>query len=916
MNHRSSDPHQPSETETFIHQPDGKGSHSTETAKPWEKTQLDGQGTEQQRSHRPQYSSSDKRATDDTLEPTDGPPAGNHRPAPIETAPNLAPQKAPPQTMGRSPFRSTYLSGLNLSGLKLTNLSRLLLDRSQLLIEDGKGFNLLGVGHGLLASVAVLASGLTLFNPSWLQAWEQEVQTLFFQSRGAVIPPQDIVILGMDETSVVQGEVYSEDPEAYPELAPLQQWPWQRQAYAIAIDRVMEAGAKAVAVDLVFDLPSAWGEEDDHFLQYALERYPGEIVLASSFDDSQDDAGLTIQLAVPLTQLLDAGGRQGIINYPLEANDRVHRFAQVWLQRQAASDVVMESYLNSLPDSFTETFAKQTVIAAQGEVSDNAELPGVKGDQIFFYGPARTFTYESFWTVLDPQNWEVHRLQQTFRDKIVLIGPTAQLFQDHHRTPFGSMPGVEIHANAVATYLQQKAIADPLPHPLLKAGLVLVLTVVTGVGISYPRRTLPRMLLTLAGVVAWTMISYGQWSVLRWTVPTAMPLAAIALAGSGYVMTGLTQEKLRKLKLRQALKQYVSSPIVQDIISQQDDLQDLISEKEKETIGKVLDGRYKIAEVLGSGGFGQTFIAQDLRRPGHPRCVVKQLRPVSNDPQVFHLSRRLFTKEAETLERLNHNQIPKLLAYFEEAQEFYLVQELIAGHPLRYELLPKPSSELKVILILKELLGILDFIHECGVIHRDIKPTNIIRRHSDQHLVLIDFGAVKELQMPAPGEETPEQAKTVAIGTRGYIPNEQLAGSPRFNSDIYAVGIIGIQASTGISPDKLEDEPDTGELLWQPLSDHSDQLKAILHKMTRYDFNKRYQSAQEVLQDLTPLLEQYITEEESFTAQGTSLPSLTSQDEDFWDDATVEFTGSLSDSTVPWPTSMREEENEGGENGE
>ena len=220
---------------------------------------------------------------------------------------------------------------------------------------------------------------------------------------------------------------------------------------------------------------------------------------------------------------------------------------------------------------------------------------------------------------------------------------------------------------------------------------------------------------------------------------------------------GLLEEKLRKLKLRSVLKQYVSSPIVQDIISQQDDLKDLISETEKESIGKILDGRYKIIDVLGSGGFGQTFIAQDLRAPGQPRCVVKQLQPVSNNPQVFHLSRRLFNKEAETLERLNHKQIPQLLAYFEEAQEFYLVQELIEGHSLRYELLPKPSSELKVLLIVKELLEILDFIHEWGVIHRDIKPSNIIRRHSDQRLVLIDFGAVKEIQAQHQGKTCPKR---------------------------------------------------------------------------------------------------------------------------------------------------------------
>ena len=903
MNHRFPDPDHQSEPETLVHQPSQQQANLANAIDAEDGTQLDGQGTEQQWSHQVQ-SPQPEETIGALLETTVAPPQQQVQKTlepKLETAPKL---ETSPQT-GRSP-----LSGLkNLSGLKLTNLSRLLLDHSQLLREDGKGLNLLGVGHGIMAGIAVISSGLTLFNPPWIQALEQEAQALFFQFRGAIAPPQDIVILEMDETSVAQGKIYSSDPNTYPELAPLQQWPWQRQAYAIAIDRVMEAGAKAVAVDLIFDRPSFWGNEDDNFLQYTLERYPGQVVLASNFDDSENDSGLTLQLAVPLSRLLAAGGRPGIINYPIEANDRIHRFSQVWLQQQADSDVVMQSFLNSLPDSFTQTFVEQTVLAAHSDLPLDDKAFRSKGNQIFFYGPAHTFNYESFWTVLDPQNWEVHRLQQTFRDKIVLIGPTAELFQDSHRTPFGSMPGIEIHANAIATHLNQKAIALALPHVYLRAGLILGLIGLTGWGMSHLRRTLHRMLLTLAGVTTWGLFSYATWFFLRWVLPTAVPIGAIAIGGTGYVITGLVQEKLRKLKLRNALKQYVSSPIVQDIISQQDDLQDLISEKEKETIGKVLDGRYSIVEVLGSGGFGQTFIAQDLRRPGQPRCVVKQLRPVSNDPQVFLLSRRLFNKEAETLERLNHKQIPQLLAYFEEAQDFYLVQELIEGHPLRYELLPKPSSELKVILMLKELLEILEFIHDRGVIHRDIKPTNIIRRHSDQRLVLIDFGAVKEMQVSAPGEEASQPDKTVAIGTRGYIPNEQLAGNPRFNSDIYAVGIIGIQASTGLSPEKLVDDAKTGELIWQPMSEHSERLKAVLHKMIRYDFNQRYQSAQDVLQDLQPLLDQYITHNEDLSdiEQTSSYAVLSSNNGANLEDATIEFTGNFSDSTVPWPTEMRED---------
>src|ERR671932_2063437 len=117
---------------------------------------------------------------------------------------------------------------------------------------------------------------------------------------------------------------------------------------------------------------------------------------------------------------------------------------------------------------------------------------------------------------------------------------------------------------------------------------------------------------------------------------------------------------------------------------------------------KPLGGRYKVIEELGAGGFGQTFLAEDLHLPGHPRCVVKQLKPKTQDPKSFAMARRLFDREAEVLYQLgNHDQIPRLLAHFEEEQEFYLVQEFIEGDELKQELpLGKPLNEAQVIVLL------------------------------------------------------------------------------------------------------------------------------------------------------------------------------------------------------------------------
>ncbi len=268
-------------------------------------------------------------------------------------------------------------------------------------------------------------------------------------------------------------------------------------------------------------------------------------------------------------------------------------------------------------------------------------------------------------------------------------------------------------------------------------------------------------------------------------------------------------------------------------------------------IGKLLDYRYQIIKVLATGGFGENYIAKDTKRPGNPICVVKHLKPTSTESKVFDTAKRLFQSEAETLEKLgNHDQIPRLLAYFVENQNFYLVQEFIEGHPLTDELIPKERwNESQVVQMLISILSILEFVHSQGVIHRDIKPDNIIRRYSDGKLVLVDFGAVKQLRSYGNGsfQGMENSSATVAIGTPGYMPTEQGQGRPRHNSDIYSLGIIAIQALTGVAPMDLQEDPYTGELIWQNLVSVSRELGDVLNTMVRYHFKERYQNATDAL---------------------------------------------------------------------
>jgi eukaryotic-like serine/threonine-protein kinase len=269
-------------------------------------------------------------------------------------------------------------------------------------------------------------------------------------------------------------------------------------------------------------------------------------------------------------------------------------------------------------------------------------------------------------------------------------------------------------------------------------------------------------------------------------------------------------------------------------------------------IDRVISGRYKIAKFLGKGGFGTTFLAKDPQLLVNPLCVVKQFTPDYTEPEILTKLKELFYQEAVMLETLGeHKQIPKLLAKIEENGEDYIVQEYIKGHDLSDELpLGQKKTESEVIQLLIEILEVLEFVHKYKVIHRDIKPDNIRRRESDNNIVLIDFGVVKEISTQVVNGQ---KQFTMIFGTPGYMPSEQQRGKPKLSSDVYAVGIIAIQSLTGLLPDKLEEDTETGEIIWRKYANVSPKLETVVDKMVSYDFRNRYPTAKEALQAVKKL---------------------------------------------------------------
>ncbi|WP_373529345.1 protein kinase [Nostoc sp.] len=268
----------------------------------------------------------------------------------------------------------------------------------------------------------------------------------------------------------------------------------------------------------------------------------------------------------------------------------------------------------------------------------------------------------------------------------------------------------------------------------------------------------------------------------------------------------------------------------------------------------LLNNRYQVIQVIGAGGFGETFLAEDTHMPSRRHCVIKQLKPITNnDPQTYQIIQQRFEREAATLEYLGEscNQIPKLYAYFSENGQFYLVQEWIHGQTLTKIIQAKGfENEATVRQILLNLLSVLDYVHSKGIIHRDIKPDNIILRSVDNKPVLIDFGAVKET-IRSLVNSLAYPTRSLVIGTPGYMPSEQAVGRPVYATDIYSLGLTAIYLLTGKHPQELLTDLQTGEILWQQHAlNVSPEFRMVLNQAIKPHVGDRYSTASKMLYDL------------------------------------------------------------------
>ena len=463
------------------------------------------------------------------------------------------------------------------------------------------------------------------------------------------------------------------------------------------------------------------------------------------------------------------------------------------------------------------------------------------------------------------------------KDRIVLIGSTAPSLKDIFNTPFntgkadnsGRMAGVEIHGQIISQIL--RAVLNNQPLFWFLPGWVEVLWIgswsLLG-GYLASRLSHPFNLglwsaasLLLLFVGNFVIFTRGGWFPV---VAPALGLVVASVSVLAYSAHDSQQDKKQIIQLLQRQKELIAELQKQQTTLTTTPEPDYLVEPL--STQKLLGNRYQITDNLGRGGFSTTYLARDVQRPGNPLCVVKQMHPGRQEPEYLELVKRLFHTEADILEIMGkHPQIPQLLAFFSENNNFYLIQEYILGHTLKHELdsgICYFRSE--VIKILTEVLQILVFVHSYQVIHQDIKPSNLMRRTTDKHIVLIDFGGVKQLQPQN------HQLDSIIFASRGYAPPEQMIGTPRLNSDIYALGILAIQALTGVNPQEHQFLRDvktdfitiptvspTGDQIWQywwELSDTTEDLTRILNKMVHLNYRQRYESAIELLEEINNML--------------------------------------------------------------
>jgi adenylate cyclase len=426
----------------------------------------------------------------------------------------------------------------------------------------------------IVAVVGILVFWLT--QTEWLTTsnlWQKAEGTLIdrrYLLRGQTFPAPEIKLIGLGTSSFKLDDLSSNEIAASPALQKMQEpWPWDRSVYAAILEKLMNAGAKVVMFDFVF---ASETDGDDAFAK-ALQKYKDRVVIGEWFSDEQGTDNSTKKLITPNERLLLPGTEAvpGLVTMWSDDDDEVIRRAryQTSVERETlempgldpriAEFLKAEIRAGHAPDNLTHI----TALAAE-KFKGKVFMPSPeKKSFINFLGPAGTYRALPVENLFVDELWQ--KPSTSFSNKIVIVGPMAEIFHDVHATPFGEMPGPEIQAQMLAALLRGNWLMEtsPLENFWLALGAVgLALLICFGI----PQALLKGLLL-IGATVAFLVTCQLAFNNYNLVVPMMPSLFCFVATGSFGIIFEYALEQLERRRYRNVLDRYVSANVAKTILN-------------------------------------------------------------------------------------------------------------------------------------------------------------------------------------------------------------------------------------------------------------------------------------------------------------------------------------------------------------
>jgi adenylate cyclase len=438
--------------------------------------------------------------------------------------------------------------------------------------------------------------------PRWRVAergLEDQLQRLLGPRR----PSAAVTLVAVDDATLQQGDWYERNRQLPTWARGVGSLPWPRAAYGLLIERLLAAGARAVAVNVVFEGPSSRGPADDAALAAVLARHRGRVALAAEMQEGEDQQGAgSLTLVTPSDQLLAASGGPAQLGL---TNILVPRPGDRLLHPEAyAGALLRDRKVNDTPPALSTTVLRLAGWPPRGDDRQSA---------LRTYGAEGSLERLSAWEVLDPERWAHHPRRAQLAGGVALVGPVVSEGSAGYGTPFGSLSGLEMLGTATANSLQGDGLlswpAQPPQRALLAvAPLLLVLAAGRRLSAIQARLALVALLLALQLAAGLLVLQRGN----RW-LPLLAPLSGLVGLALLYGGEAYLREAGERLRLRRTFERYVAPGVVAEILA------------DPEAAEGILRGRQLEVTVLMSDIRGFTTLTRQRSMAGQSELHVCQL---------------------------------------------------------------------------------------------------------------------------------------------------------------------------------------------------------------------------------------------------------------------------------------------------